>query len=638
MKTAMIRYRAIAVPWVCLAVYFWLLELRAALGTDSEPIMVWFADCAAILLNLVFWILLFCIPLALAGLAVGATRLEWANGSAVKAALVLVTALHFVRWLLNWQSFVVGYDLGLIILALAALSLAICAIKRRRTPRTIPAAPLPSMGDCFTFGALPLLFVAMVVLTVRVVGDRMSLAQNATAVASASNAVGDPRQPSMILVVADALRAQSMSLYGYSRATTPNLERWARSATVYLENHTNSTSTKPSMTTIVTGKHPLSHGRLTKGQPPDRSGENLLQILRDHGFYVGAVTSNEDASLNLLGFGMHLSVREYPAFEHLTLSWLRQLGIYPTATGGRIYQSLAQFLPFMGFPRRTSFYGSADDTLTAAAEFVAHARRPFFLLVHLHEPHDPYDAPSPFRGIYSAQTRRASSRKLSSSHYARYDPDAQPEVDSYRDEYDESVRYLDEALGKFLGEIDRALGRKKVVIAITADHGESFERGYMNHGADLFESSVHVPLLIRFPSQERGARLQGLSQPTDIARTFLSAADIAAPGWMEGRVLHPEQAPNSESTLTLNFDDPVTQKTFEAPTNLALFSKGYKLIQNCETGQAFLFHLAEDPFETTDQSRTNGVLLKQLQAGLEKALAGQVKGPKVTCRLTGARS
>lgn len=625
-------YKEIVAPWICLAVYLWALELRAAVGTDWEPVTAWLADCSAILLTLVFWALIFCAPLALVGVAIGANRMTSINKLIVKALLVLITAVHLVRWLLIWQNLPGNIDIGLVMLVVVTAGLAVLAIRRRNSPQARKAATLPSLDECFSFGALPALLGAMALIAIRVVGDQPSLPRNVTAHAASTRNETVASRTSMILVVADALRAQSMSIYGHTRATTPNLDRWAHSATIYLDNHANSTSTKPSMTSILTGKLPLSHGRLSKGQPPYRSGENLLRVLRDHGYYVGAVTSNEDASLHLLGLGSYLSAKERTAFEHLTLSWLRQNGVYPTPTGGRVYLSLAQFIPFFGYPRKTSYYGFADDTLNAAKEFITSARKPFFLLIHLHEPHDPYDVPPIFRGIYSRQSTSAR-RTLSSSHYARYDAVSQSEVDSFKDEYEESVQYLDEALGRFLDAVEALMPREDYAVAITSDHGESFERGYMNHGEDLFESSTHVPLLIRFPKQARGARLSGLTQSVDIAPTLLSVTGIDAPNWMDGRVLSPIHAPETESTVTLNFKDPVGQRRFDLPTKLALWAKPYKLIQHCDTGQALLYNLNDDPGEKTDLTGKAPAALARLQQMLKGKLAAQIKGPKVTCGL-----
>lgn len=631
MKLAVACYRDIAASWICAAVYLWVLELRAAIGTDSEPVAAWLADCAAILLTLVFWAAVLALPITIFGITGGIDRIRSINKLVVKACLVSITAVHLVRWLLNWQNIVTNVDLGLVLLAIGATVLTILAIIQRRKPKTEEVVSLPSLDDCFHFGALPLLVGAIALVAVRVVGVRIPWPKDVTNAATNSNAgSASQERPSIILVVADALRAQSMSLYGNDRETTPNLDQWARSATVYVSSHANSTSTKPSMTSILTGKHPLSHGRLTKAQPPVNSGEHLLRILRDRGYYIGAVTSNEDASLRLLGFGWSLSTHEQTAFQHLTLSWLRQSGIYPTPTGGRIYLSLAQFIPFFGYPRRTSYYGFADDTLNAAKQFVASAKRPFFLFLHLHEPHDPYDAPPPFRGMYSRQSTSVP-RKLSASHYARYGTVSQSDVDAFKDEYEESVRYLDEALGRFLQRIANLMSREAYAVAITSDHGESFERGYMNHGEELFETSTHVPLVIRFPHQSQGTRLSGLSQSIDIAPTLLAIAGIDAPHWMDGHVLHSDRMPAVKSTLAVNFKDPIGQRSFSMPTKLALWSTPYKLIQDCETGRSQLYNLTDDPEERTDLSESAAAELARLQALLKGKLIRQIKGPKLSC-------
>jgi len=623
-------YKDIASPWICATVYLWALELRAVISTDSEPVTAWLADCAAILLTLLLWTLIFCLPIALVAGFMGRARVHYLNKLAVKACLIVITALYFVRWLFTLQLYSAEHDVGLIALVIAAAGLAIWAFRRRRTRAIDLEANLPSLEDCFSFAALPVSICAVVLIGVRIVGD-FTLAQKHAAAVTFEP--GPKSRPNIILIVSDASRAQSMSVYGHTRITTPNLDRWAQTATVYLEAHTNSTSTKPSMTTILTGKLPWSHGRLTKLQPPDRSAENLLRLLRDQGYFVGAVTSNEDASLNLLGFSPSLSEKETTAFEFLTLSWLRRHSIYPTPTGGRIYQNLAQFVWFLGYPETTSYYGSAADTLNAAKAFIARARRPFFLIIHIHEPHDPYDAPPPFRGIYSSQSATNNRKEISSSHYGQYEAALQPAVDFYRDEYEEAIQYMDEQLGIFLRDIEKQPAGHDYMVIFTGDHGESFERGYMNHGEALFESSTHVPLIIRFPRQVQGARLPGLVQSVDIAATILSVAGIELPRWMEGQVLYPNNVPQTESTVAINYKDPVGQKLYDLPTKVVVWSKSHKLIVSCDTGRVSLYNLAADPGESIDLSGTAPTVRKDIENSLKSVLAKQSRGPSFPCAI-----
>jgi arylsulfatase A-like enzyme len=610
-------------PWLCVAVYLWALELRAAVGTESEPASAWLADCGALLLTLVLWTFALCIVLSACGMLIGPRIPLRCNTFAAKVAFVLVTALHFVRWLASWRSLFPQHDVVLMVLLAATVIFAIWVLVRWRK-RSAPRSALPSFADCFYFGALPVLLAAIAFTGARVAGFLAAgrLASNAHAEASAKSAIASHR-PNVILVVSDALRAESMSLYGYGRKTTPQLDRWAKSATVFLQMHSNSTSTKPSITTILSGKHPFSHGRLTKGQPPYRSSQNLLQELRALGYSVAAITSNEDASLKLLGFGDYLTEPEHAAFEFLGLVWLREHGIYPTPTGERLYVSLAQFLPFIGFPARTSEHGFADVSVASAEALIRGLRQPFFLFLHMHEPHDPYYASARFTGSFSSPEAAGLRKKLPSSYYARYPSALQPAVDAHRDQYEESISFLDAALGRFVGDMERLPWADNLLFILTADHGESFERGFMNHGEDLYETSTHVPLIIRFPGERQGARVSGLVQSIDIAPTILSVAGIDPPAWMDGRPLSRNETPKAVQTVAINFKDKVGQRIFPLPTKLAIWSKNYKIIFDCSNSALELYDLSQDPEERLNLSKRKSEVIEELT----QEISGRFQGP-----------
>ena len=110
----------------------------------------------------------------------------------------------------------------------------------------------------------------------------------------------------------------------------------------------------------------------------------------------------------------------------------------------------------------------------------------------------------------------------------------QPFVDAERDHYDEAIEYLDAELEQFVNALWRSPKSQNTLLVLTADHGESFERGFLNHGDDLYESSIHVPLVIKFPGQQKGERLFFPVQSIDIAPTIVETAGIAVPTWMDG--------------------------------------------------------------------------------------------------------
>jgi len=620
---------AIARPWLCVVVYLWALELRAAIGTDSQPVSAWLADCGAILLTLTFWTFVLCLVVSAGAIMISRRIVIRCNELAAKAALVSVTALHFVRWLVNWRWLIPGYDAVLTILFVATGVFATWVFLRRKKTSVSPTVNL-NFADGFYFAALPVL-LGMTVVTGAKVAASLASGDLVHSTMAAAKPETPSQQANVILVVSDALRAESMSLYGRSRETTPRLDEWAKSATVFLQAHSNSTSTKPSLTTILSGKHPFSHGRLTKGQPPYRSNENLFAELRAHGYTVAAVTSNEDASLKLLGFGDYLAEPERTAFQCLTLSWLRKHGIYPTPTGGRIYQSLAQFLPFIGYPARTSYYGFADVTLDEAKSLLNRLKPPFFLFIHIHEPHDPYDAPGQFRGKFSSLSTAGLRSKLPSSYYSRYPAELQSAVDAYRDQYEESISFLDAELGKFISDIERRRWANNLLLILSGDHGESFERGFMNHGEDLYESSTHVPLIIRFPGEQAGVRTGRLAESIDIAPTVLSVAGISVPAWMDGQPVSRNGTPHDTPTVAVNFKDQVGQQTFPLPTKLAIWSKDYKMIVNCDEFAAELYNLSADPRETLDISNEKPGVVQELTRELKARWQGRSGKPMHFC-------
>lgn len=185
-----------------------------------------------------------------------------------------------------------------------------------------------------------------------------------------------------------------MSTYGHPDKITPSIDRFAENSSVYLNTHSNATTTTPSMLSLFTGKHPFNHGRLTRALPIRLEPENVVNVLANFGYVTAAISSNVYAAYSTIGLDARLSKPESIEFNYLTLSWLRNLGVYPTRFGGRIYADLAALVPFLGYPNRTSVYGEVDETLDEARQAIAELRQPFFISIHIHQPHEPYAAES----------------------------------------------------------------------------------------------------------------------------------------------------------------------------------------------------------------------------------------------------
>ena len=635
MSGALRLYGKLLRPWFTAAVYLWTLELIANFAiNDPEPILDRLADCSAILWTIVLWVGLGVVVLWLIAPFVGVLRLiDW-NARSVKGVLVAITAIAFVRWLFNWANLLGTSDFVGYVLVLSVLGLSAWAWRRRTQPRGHDLEFL-SLEEGWSFFALPILVFSAIILTITVGKHRAILNANRTelrrALPAQSQLTKSQRPPNVVVIVADALRARSMSLYGYRRKTTPFLDRLAERSTVYTRMYSNSTSTRTSLTSMLTGKHPFSHGRLTKFLPAYNSPENLLRILRKNGYTTAAIASNSDATFYLLGLTHELVHGEYPNFRRLTLSWLRDNGVYPTSPGSRMYDELTQFLPVLGFPKKALGYGPADDTLNLASRVLAKLPEPFFLYVHVHEPHNPYEAPSPFRNKYTKLDYGEVNKKISSDYYARYEPELQPFVDAHRDHYDEAIEFFDFELSKFIGRLNGNSRWSDSLIIVTGDHGESFERGFLNHGEDLYESSIHVPLVIQFPGQAAGYRSAAPVQSIDISPTILRTAGIPVPNWIDGTALNGGEKMLERYRVVVNYKDPDGRRIYDIPTKLAIQRRQRKLIVSCDMGGAELYDLAQDPGESKDLSAKQPETVRELWEKLQEYLDTQGSDRKMSC-------
>jgi arylsulfatase A-like enzyme len=629
-------FGSIARPWFCVVVYLWALELQAAYRSGYEPLLDQLANASAILWTMLSWTLLFCAALTCAGSLWPRSAVTRANDFLCRACCLIVSGYFLRHWIGGWRPQQAEHDPVTWLLFLVVASLYWFVRWRRERAPAATYLRIPSSRDCFAFAVLPLLLTTAVILGIKIAG-RVHAPKLAEA-ASGSRLSGDKKSkssaPNVIVIVADAMRAQSMSLYGYGGNTTPFLARFGETSEVYLDMHSNSTTTSLSLSTLLSGKHPLTHGRLSPKIPPHYDQENLLRVLRENGYRTAAVTSNVEAGFRSLGLTADLTEKEEAAFSFLTLPWLRDLGIYPTSLGEQMYADLSVILPFLGFPQRTSYYGESEDTLDLAKQMVARLPEPYFLLIHFHQPHDPY-TPLSFRSrVKRFLVQFGAGSQTEVQLYSRYASASQPIVDTYKVQYEASIQRVDTALDEFIRGLDAKSGLSNVLLIVTADHGESFERGYMNHGEELYENSTHVPLLVRFPGQQIGQRVSGLVQSIDIAPTILRSLNMSVPSWMEGQPLLLGSIPAGGPVVAINYknDDGV----YSFPTKLAIWWDRYKMIVSCAPGTTELYDLSRDRTEQVNLASQETDMVEDLKRKLRLQLARQSRAPKLTCASLGS--
>jgi arylsulfatase A-like enzyme len=290
--------------------------------------------------------------------------------------------------------------------------------------------------------------------------------------------------PDVVLVTLDTVRADRMGFLGSPRGLTPHLDLLARESVVFEQAYAQAPLTTVSHATILTGTWPPRHRVQDFGLPLPASVPYLPALLAGAGYHTAAFVG----SLILDPRGPIA-----PGFDR----------------GFEVYDAGFRRRRAGEDPYRTKERRGSEVVARALAWLDGRPAGPLFLWVHLYDAHDPYDPPAPFA------TRFA------------------------RDPYDGEIAAVDAAVGTLLEGL-RARGRLAgAVVVVAADHGESLgEHGEATHGLFLYESDVHVPLLVRLPGAEQGGRrVSARVRLVDVAPTILHAAGLATPAAIQGEAL-----------------------------------------------------------------------------------------------------
>lgn len=278
-------------------------------------------------------------------------------------------------------------------------------------------------------------------------------------------------QKNVILVVVDTMRADRMSLYGYERPTTPELEKFAASAVTFDRAYSPSSWTRPSVASFFTGLYPSTHGCETKDDALDASHQTLAELFQESGYTTVGFHTNGNIGE---GFGF-----------------------------GQGFDRYEKIAPNASYP---------DDHEIADAKAVnAQVQRwlseerpdePWFLFVLYIDPHDPYLPHDehwfgpPHEGEFYEGSRKHL-KKMDTTGGRTYRGDRK----TISNLYDGEIAYVDSQLGQLFRTLDEEGLTDDTVVMVTSDHGEClWDHGEQRaHGRLLYEELIHVPLIVRWP-------------------------------------------------------------------------------------------------------------------------------------------
>lgn len=322
-------------------------------------------------------------------------------------------------------------------------------------------------------------------------------------VAQAAPRAGGAR-PDILLYVVDTLRRDRLGVYGNRRGITPRLDSFAREAVVFGDAVAQSSWTRPSVASLLTGVSPLRHGavRLRSGISPEV--RTLAEILREKGYATAGFVTNIHVA-SRWGFG-----RGFGTYAHLEED-----------------------------PDSEEVHVPAPELHRRALGWVEGARRPFFLYLHATDPHAPYTPADAFARRYAKPAPPGATRP----NPRRNLPLAlRPAWAAWLSSlYDAEVAEFDESFGSFVEELRRRRLLDGMVFVFVSDHGEEFaEHGEFGHGHTLYGEVVRIPLLVRLPEARFGGRrVSGLASHVDVFATILELAGGERRDGLGGRSLLP---------------------------------------------------------------------------------------------------
>lgn len=327
------------------------------------------------------------------------------------------------------------------------------------------------------------------------------------------------------LLLVDTLRADHLSLYGYGRRTSPNLDRFAESATVFEHVVAPASWTLPSVASVLTGLYPSAHGLRARAHAED-------------------MTAMRPAVKTLAGA---LASEGYRTVAVITNPWLinEEHGL---ARGFEEYLRLST----VNAPRVNDL---ARDIISKSDP------RPLFLYLHYMDPHGPFDrhpaSDSAALGpLPAASDRRLTTQeRLSMPEYLRLP--GKTDLGTYIEAYDGAIRAWDESFGDLIAWLETRTGRPAPLIAVVADHGEEFtEHGGWNHGETLYEEQLFVPWVLRLPGRPPRRVSDRVVSLIDVAPTLLAAVEAPIAETMVGSDVladdfHPDRPVFAETDVRL---------------------------------------------------------------------------------------
>jgi arylsulfatase A-like enzyme/Tfp pilus assembly protein PilF len=283
----------------------------------------------------------------------------------------------------------------------------------------------------------------------------------------------------VVLITVDTLRADHLGCYGNRASSTPTIDALAGEGYLFSRAYAQVPLTLPSHYSILSGTFPFHHGVRDNSVGRPNGPPLVSEVLHRNGYrtaaFVGSFILDSRFGLDR-GFDYYYDDFDLPPHGGTDLSHVER---------------------------------PAGEVVKEALRWLASGDAPFFAWVHLFDPHDPYSPPEPYKSRFASSP------------------------------YDGEISYVDQEIGTLLKSLQERGLLDETHIILTSDHGEGLgDHGEFTHGLFLYDSTIHVPLIVRLANQRTpGRRIEEVVRSIDIAPTILQLVGIQPAAVMQGTSL-----------------------------------------------------------------------------------------------------
>jgi arylsulfatase A-like enzyme len=320
---------------------------------------------------------------------------------------------------------------------------------------------------------------------------------------------------SILLIVADTLRADHLGCYGFDLSTSPNIDRLAARGITFDRFYTVVPSTLASVTSMMTSLYPKDHGAFRNGFKGHENLQVLGDIVREKGYETAAFVASYCLSKK---FGMD---KGFDIFS-------------------------AKFTKRNPSIKETIYCGAK----TVTNNFLKWVRdrdieEPFFAMVHYFDPHWPYDPPTQYMKFFDVKKMS----EYDSLHPEQKPSEAPSDVPptgkdpslrelNFHGLYCAEIRFMDAQIGRIMQYLEDSGLLKDTIVIFVSDHGETFweHDDLFNHGLFVYDTTIRVPMIISCPGFiPEGTRVDDLLSTLDLAPTICELAGTTPPSVFEGK-------------------------------------------------------------------------------------------------------